>query len=472
MHNHSLASIFACADDVGAALSGLKHLKTVYKLFTKYTKATGLTLKPKKCVMILTACALTPENVAIIRRWLKDNIPEWEDFQIAARGKYLGIHIGPELGDINWVAPREKFLKRVHDIYLMRPPLAMIPGIFSSKALSVMGYVAQMFAPPPRLKHLELRAAGKVLHVATNSFNTDALYHAGLFGAPQLPRPSAYLMACLIRSAWKTLKGFQLMHDELCNIYIHNANLNMVAPECTRPDGWGSDAICHTLTRAFKGDLPNSLFPGSKPKLDSLYRRYMRGEVKGSLQKKIYETLLSCTPLGFQSLIHDRFVTLGLQPEYASVFRDNDIADFAERIKHHSKLLPGHARFELLRSWTNGWFTSSRMKEANQLPCIFGCANERDSLAHYLQCDIFWTLVCSASHTQSEVLDAPPQIKCCVCGPSHQSITRWTIAFSVYHALRRDYSPLILQAIEGSHFVLVQDKAAELAAYFARDLNS
>lgn len=55
--------VFACADDIGAALKSLQHLIPCAKLFAMFKKVSGLILKPSKCVMILTSVACSEQNV-------------------------------------------------------------------------------------------------------------------------------------------------------------------------------------------------------------------------------------------------------------------------------------------------------------------------------------------------------------------------------------------------------------------------
>ena len=66
----------------------------MHDLFGKMQKASGLTLKPAKCILIPLACACTDGNIEVIRAWLRDNIPDWANFNICDVGKYLGIYVG------------------------------------------------------------------------------------------------------------------------------------------------------------------------------------------------------------------------------------------------------------------------------------------------------------------------------------------------------------------------------------------
>ena len=86
-----LGRVFACADDIGAAISALHHLLPLARLFNLLRKVTGLTVKPSKCVMILTSITCTEQNIGHIRNRLHNNIPEWENMAVNSFGKYLGF---------------------------------------------------------------------------------------------------------------------------------------------------------------------------------------------------------------------------------------------------------------------------------------------------------------------------------------------------------------------------------------------
>ena len=147
IHNPGLGAIYACADDIGAAFKDLRGLVKVHRLFELFRRASGLTLKPVKCIGIIVALEATEVNMRAIRDKVTQHIPEWKNLRLAPLGKYLGIYIGPKLGGINWVAPMAKAFVRVEDILAQKPPLDMACSSFNSKALSVLGYVAQLTPP-------------------------------------------------------------------------------------------------------------------------------------------------------------------------------------------------------------------------------------------------------------------------------------------------------------------------------------
>jgi hypothetical protein len=55
-----------------------------------------------------------------------------------------------------------------------------------------------------------------------------------------------------------------------------------------------------------------------------------------------------------------------------------------------------------IKTITNSWSTSNRYHETIRLPCIFGCEGAKDTLKHYLSCDILWTATCSGLGLDSE----------------------------------------------------------------------
>ena len=119
----------------------------MHGLFEKYRLATGLTLKPSKCVAILVGTACTEENIHTLRNWLNINIPEWKHFKVETRGKYLGVYIGPELGGVNWEAPIAKATMRANDINASKPPLEWAARQYTTRVLPVLGYVGQLTPP-------------------------------------------------------------------------------------------------------------------------------------------------------------------------------------------------------------------------------------------------------------------------------------------------------------------------------------
>ena len=139
------------------------------------------------------------------------------------------------------------------------------------------------------------------------------------------------------------------------------------------------------------------------------------------------------------------------------------------------KSLPPSSMMALLRTWSNGWFTTHRTQAKNnggiKLPCIFGCDDEEDSLHHYICCEPLWTLIISCTVNQTSLLHLPAANKICLVNPSSVNISLWVMAFQVYHALRNTYSHEITRAVQQSDFSHIAVIACGLLINFAEDLN-
>ena len=98
---------------------------------------------------------------------------------------------------------------------------------------------------------------------------------------------------------------------------------------------------------------------------------------------------------------------------------------------------------------TNAWTTSHRMHETPQLPCVFGCPDARDTLAHYLECPHLWVLVSRALRVH--VPDTVAQR----LGMPHvttQTVHSMFLAFHMYHAVKVGHRGVVLIAMETSDF--------------------
>ena len=195
----------ACADDVGSALHHLKDLIRIYLIFEQARKATGLTLKPNKCVSIMESHLDTDHNIGCVRAWLRANIPAWDIFLISNHGKYLGFFIGPNAGLLQWAAPIAKFTDRCNNLYNDRMLHWLALREYVSKASSVLLYVGQLALPPKNLKALEARSVSKLLGFATNSLCFDFVFSLDYFECLRFPRPSYSICTARIRACAKTL---------------------------------------------------------------------------------------------------------------------------------------------------------------------------------------------------------------------------------------------------------------------------
>ena len=141
--------------------------------------------------------------------------------------------------------------------------------------------------PPKALKVTELRAANKILRLATNSFTTNCAFQLDTFHGPRLERPVVYLHSCIVRAAAKTFQGFSLQHQTLQSMVIDSLPLAHLLPGNARPEGWDAEAFCSNLQSAYLGVHCGETFPNSRAPICSLIRDFEQGRVKGGLQAKV-----------------------------------------------------------------------------------------------------------------------------------------------------------------------------------------
>jgi len=464
---------FACADDIGAVVHSLEGLKRLFKLFSLMKKASGLTLKPSKCILIPLACDASPENIEGILGWLRVNIPEWSHMCIRNMGKYLGVVIGPGvLPDTNWESPSLKFQERAAQVASSGLPASLIPYQYMSKAVSALGYIGQMFGLPSRFRALELRIATKLLGFATNSLTTRAAYNLDHFGGPSLTRPSTFLHACRARACLKTFKGFAEMHQNLVDAHTNAATLAHLVPNAAIPDGWRSQALCTNLDDMFQGKVVDLDYPDLGR---IIIRHRARCETvpghQDGLQKKIALDLARNVPNGWPSLITRRFPCLGIPPLYTPA------SDFTKYFLRISCGLPPQVRMIAMKTWSHSWATTERFHEEHVLGCIFGCGGG-DNLRHYLRCDVLWTLVIGSAIPEVRYLlpsvtpDLLPAYRACLLNADRSSIVLLSLAFKLYHALKLDHRMTIDSAFARHEFDEVLDLSLDLIEFFILDFPS
>ena len=138
---------------------------------------------------------------------------------------------------------------------------------------------------------------------------------------------------------------------------------------------------------------------------------------------------------------------------------------FSLELKPLLSSLPVSTPMTLIRTWSNGWFTSIRMHESIALPCIFGCDAE-DNLHHYLKCDILWTLIYCCNNCKSTIFRQTIENKACVRGLCRANLARLYTAFSTYHSLRKLHTDLLTDAMSPGKFNSVHETAIELIQLF------
>ena len=137
-------------------------------------------------------------------------------------------------------------------------------------------------------------------------------------------------------------------------------------------------------------------------------------------------------------LLFRRTAPLGLDGKYVISRVDVDNAFF------HAKQSAYHDALAWLKTVTNGWCTSRRMHEPVLLPCIFGCSDASDTISHYLEYMILWSIIDEVFHGYVHPLSVG---RVNYLDPNPNRVIVISAAFEVYHALKIGLRDIIDSAI-------------------------
>lgn len=236
--------MFACADDLGAALCSLQALIACARSLNMFRKTSGLALKPSKCVIILTSVVCSERNIWAIRNWFLANIPEWKDMNITNHAKYSGFVLGSAAGIHSWSSPISKFKQRAGEIHGASLPAVFSDNEYTTKGLPTLLYVSQLCSPPAHPLQTELGAIHKILHLPPQSLSyTLAMNFSALTGF-SIRSAATAMNASMIRFALKSFPQAKQINDALLEATLDCVPLVFIGPEPGLPStpGWDSAA--------------------------------------------------------------------------------------------------------------------------------------------------------------------------------------------------------------------------------------
>jgi hypothetical protein len=106
-----------------------------------------------------------------------------------------------------------------------------------------------------------------------------------------------------------------------------------------------------------------------------------------------------------------------------------------------------------LRSVVGGWCTSTRFRSVQGRPCIFGCVDSNDELAHYLQCPILWQFARSSLKMNEPSIHFLSRL--CISEPTSDKFKLLAFCHALYHTcvndtecMQRDGMPKSCQTVQ------------------------
>ena len=107
--------------------------------------------------------------------------------------------------------------------------------------------------------------------------------------------------------------------------------------------------------------------------------------------------------------------------------------DWFECLKRVLSGVKVQARVALFKTFVGAWTTSCRMHEPNALRCLFGCADQPDTLSHYLHCTPLWMI-------GSENLTAAPPFRIeerlCINRCCSENVILHAVVYHTYHYVK------------------------------------
>jgi len=355
-----------------------------------------------------------------------------------------------------------KFREGTREAKLEETPIGMVGPQFASKAAPVLGYVAQLVPAPPRFTVVENWAAHKIMGMPL-SLDTNAIFDLDRFGGVKLLRVSCYIKACRLRAATKTVYGYSEMFQELKRYAIDGLPVAEYLRGALIPPGWDGPSFATNLHLASLGlDL------GVDQHASAIHELFLSlhngGRGRRSVQAAFYTLLRTFYPSDWGN-------TLTRKINVFSCVRLDDgffVSAAFQGIIPVVRKIGMRGACAIIKTWSNAWTTSSRMHEAETLPCVFGCGGV-DSLEHYLCCESLWTIVISCSQGRVEHLHVCPATKLGF-GPMPATwLRRLVVAFNCFHAIKMAHRSEIQLFAESGHPHQVHSRLLNYAVEFCRD---
>jgi len=469
----------ACADDIGVALRTLSQFKLMEPVFKLASKYAGLTLKPKKCVLI-PLVPMTPGLYDSIRKWLHNEIPDWSNFRIDHAGKYLGFMLGPSAMVQQWASPLGKFVSRAQEVANSHPSVAIAAYAYNTKVVTVVGYVAQLFRLPKNAMQKERTAMQHILHTATNAFTHSDFFHLSTAGGPYLRSMCATARATLFRSAIKTVPHWPEWKMQIVTAAMESLPVSRIASGELYPSFWDGPPIAFNLDaayRCFTGDVRWA--PGARNAFQQIsdkhsmdlsittggtsggappafYSDATYGNIK--IQSIAYRCLAdSAFPCTLVNTVHKRIsMILNVDLDVLNLPEFDCACAELKRLRKHDAMC-------VVKTWVNSWATSARYHEDILLPCLLGCQEGCDSQKHYANCINIQIIL-------EEMLLQPPRTPLERMGlqsAARNSMLACAAVFSAYHAVKR--SPFVI-GLDGSP--LNNERASAAQRIFAAAFQS
>lgn len=238
----------ACADDTGAVLRCLSHFRALRPAFSDAEAVVCLQARPAKSV--LAPLDRVPSLAEAMLIELAAAVREWGQFDIRLVDLYIGYLRGLAAGQARWEGAMRKFEEQVGAIGVASPP---VDARYRSRALPVLGYLAQLSCPPPHAAEIERRAVQQLWHLLGNAVSQHAHVERSRAGGCRAPSRAAALGAAAVRAALSARPSWTGGVAVLRRIASHRASLVVFARGQAPSSHWDTDPCVEVLREAVAG---------------------------------------------------------------------------------------------------------------------------------------------------------------------------------------------------------------------------
>ena len=358
-------NIFGYCDDLALALEDLVvSWPLVKRCFALVAKFSALLINVDKNQFLATDY----DRIEDTREALCNIDRQLDRQQINTFIKYLGVILGQNVADLNYVIPLKKYIRSVQFISNLSCGMSTSIFLYNLLAVSTLSYVGMFFPPTDKVLKLENWATQKILNGAWNAIPSAAARCVKDIGFPGQVRSISLISASsAVRAAasspiQKTIRHLQGIHN--------GTDISL------------SSAGRHPLHNSFLFDWHTGLntytstLSGPRPLEPRLFKQKVISKHKSS----------SLPKYDFTPLIAKRL----------RIYFENDECHFlALHIKQIYSASPKHIEPMCIanhfRTVTNHWVSSSRFGFARQA-CHF-CQildyQSNDRIHHSLSCPIF-----------------------------------------------------------------------------------
>ena len=132
--------------------------------------------------------------------------------------------------------------------------------------------------------------------------------------------------------------------------------------------------------------------------------------------------------------------------------------NWSDGIKDVLDQAPIFIRVCWLKTVAGAWCTTARLHTGVARGCVFGCIDSNDTICHYLQCPILWSLACAAMHASEESFFVVSRLG--FVEPSACKLRLLAFCHALYHAVINDPACIVANGRPACSRV-VQNRAFE-----------